>query len=111
MNKKFSLIGSLMARLGYVKAADVSLPEWYLRNAASESLSMSFPNYAEFNAQAELYANLSWWRIAIHFIATIGSGADFRVKRRVCDKLVDTPNHEFDLLLQEPNPMQSQSEF
>lgn len=110
MNKKLSLIGSLMARFGYVKA-DALPPEWYLRNAAAESVSMNFPNYAEFNEQAELYTKLSWWRIAIHFIATIGAGADFSVKVREGTKLQDVPNHDFDLLLQNPNPYQGQSEF
>lgn len=62
-------------------------------------------------AQAELYQRLAAVSVAVDVVANLGTTSKLNVKRVQADKLVDVPNHDFERLLQRPNPRDSRSEL
>ncbi len=100
----------LSAELDAVKAAQPQYTEWLLRTAEAEKWNMPDPSvYAN---QATLYQKLSWVLQAVSFVASAGALTPFEVERVVAGgKNKGIFNHEFELLLQRPNPLDSRYEF
>lgn len=85
-------------------------PRWLQDTAAAEHFNM--PNPATFGAQADLFRKLSWVLQAVDITAAAAALSRFDVKRVVGDKEPkDIPNHPFELLLRNPNPLDSRFEF
>jgi phage portal protein BeeE len=108
-----TFIDTLAARLGFFKAPQPT-PDTLM--ALGDAYRWEYPDLGAAEKQARLYAALTWVATAIDQVASIGSAAQFSVKRTgtEIDKDeddVDIPNHPFELLLRRPNPAQSRSEF
>lgn len=86
------------------------IPNFLMATAEGQALSM--PNPAVYGNQADLYRTLSWVLQAVNITADAGALTPFEVKRIVSGKEPkDIPNHEFELLLMRPNPLDSRYEF
>jgi phage portal protein BeeE len=94
--------------MGYTKAQPLK-PEWLLATAEAEKYKL--PDMSLYKNQAELYQRLSWVHIAITQLAQACSVQMLNVKHREGDKLIDIPNHPFEVLLDSPNPDRSRMEF
>lgn len=75
----------------------------------SERWDIPDPSYAE--RQANLYANLSWIQIATAQVAQAVASTPFSVQSRGADGLQAIEDHPFEMLLEQPNELQDQSEF
>jgi phage portal protein BeeE len=102
------LFDKVLTRMGYMKAPQ-ELPKWLAQAADIESL--SYPQYTDNNNKLSYFQRVSWVNIAVDKVATIGSGARWNVKRREGEKTVDVPNHEFERLIDSPNPTMSRSDL
>lgn len=102
------LFDRLVSRMGYTKATP-EIAKWIMETAAVESL--SYPQYTDNNNKLSYFQRVSWVNIAVDKVATIGSGAEWNVKRREGEQLVDIPNHPFERVLQSPNPTMSRSDL
>ena len=102
------LFDRLVSRIGYIKAQP-ELAKWIMETAGVESL--SYPQYTDNNNKLSYFQRVSWVNIAVDKVATIGSGAEWSVKRRDGEQLVDIPNHPFERVLQSPNPTMSRSDL
>jgi len=96
-----------------IVALKAQLPQygsWLLETARAEQYNM--PDPSVYGNQAELYRKLSWVLQAVSAVAAAGALTPFEVCRVIADKEPkDIPNHEFELLLQRPNPQDSRYEF
>lgn len=107
-----SLLDRIASRLGYerrAKAREAAVAEWL--RATAEGQQWSLPDYSLAENQERLFQSLSWVYSAVMTVAETAAGATLNVMRRQGEKLVDIPNHEFELRLQQPNPLHSQQEF
>jgi len=89
--------------------APQELPKWLAQAADIESL--SYPQYTDNRNKISYFQRVSWVNIAVDKVATIGSGAKWNVKRREGESTVDIPNHEFERLMDAPNPTMSRSDL
>jgi HK97 family phage portal protein len=105
--------GFLMAeleRLKGEKAADAQRPEW-LRAEATALRWSGYDVAASVEKQEKLYQQLTWISTAIDAVADNCAPVAFEVKQRKGEDLTDIPNHEFEMLLDNPNPLQSRYEL
>lgn len=106
------ILDSLAARLGYTKAQYRAPAEML---SLAEGYRWGMPVADEAEKQMRLYAALTWIATAIDRTAEIAAQAEFSVTRIVGEPGgaddEEIPNHEFELLLNKPNPMQSRGEF
>lgn len=79
--------------------------------AQAQHASYNPPDASAYERQATLYQKLTWIATAIDTVAAVAALGVFSVKERKGEELEDIPNHDFELLLQNPNPAQSQYEF
>ena len=84
--------------------------KWQLETAESEKYTLPDPSI--FGNQAELYRRVSALFTAVDIVSSCGALTDFSVARLVVGKEPkDIPNHEFEMLLRNPNPLDSRYEF
>lgn len=69
------------------------------------------PNLRRRANQESVYTWAPWVFAAVKRIAATAASTQFSVKKRAGDKLMDIENHPFELLLETPNPTDSQYEF
>lgn len=103
------LIDRLASAFGYTKASRTSYAEWLRETAAWSAYDL--PSLEALGDQADLYRTLSWIHIAVSAVAKVALTATLSVKRRNGEELVDIPNHPFEVLLENPCPMDSRSEL
>ena len=106
------LIDTIASRLGYVpatKAGGIDAPA-FLREDAEMSR-FSIPDPSVYYNQADLFRRLSWVQGAVLTHAQTAAVTPFSVQRRVGEELRDIPNHDFELLLSRPNPLDSRFEL
>src|SRR3990167_4719146 len=107
------ILDSLAARLGYAKAQPIHAPGEMLSMA--EGYRWDMPQAYDAERQMRLYAALTWINTAIDRTSEIAAQGEFSVTRIVGEPGgaddEEIPNHEFEQLLQRPNPTQSRGEF
>lgn len=114
MGVNMSIIDKLLYQFGYLKAGSASAgqtkyPAHLLASAGAEAWSMPSPGVYE--NQAKLYAKLSWVYGAISRTAETAALQPLNVKELKGEETEDIPNHDFELLLNDPNPLHSRFEF
>lgn len=83
---------------------------WQLQTAEAEKYSL--PDTSIYANQADLFRKLSWVLQAVDITASAGALTPFSIKRVVRNgEPKDIPNHEFEMLLAHPNPLDSRFEF
>ena len=82
---------------------------WLYAEADAEKYNI--PDYSMYQAQSNLYRQLSWFQSAVSLTAQSCAIVPFNVKEMVGEKDKDIPNHDFERLLLKPNPLQSRFEF
>ena len=117
------ILDTLATRLGYTSAAELAAikkeieaikakqklhPMWA---ATAEGYKDSLDLRATSGNQAELYQRMAWVHIAVSVVANMVATVDLSVKKLRGEKEKDVPNHDFELLIQKPNPLQSRFEF
>lgn len=98
--------------IGYFKAAQAKPPQMLL--AQAEAMRWDMPDATQAEKQARLYAMVTWISTAIDHTAALGAGGVVSVKQLIGGPdgdEKDLPNHDFELLLRRPNPLQSGFEF
>lgn len=106
-----TFLDRLLAPLGYAKAQPRP-PSQLLALAHSQRWDM--PEASDAEKQAKLYVALTWIATAVDRVAQLAAQAEFSVAKQTGgpdSDDEDLPNHEFELLLRRPNPMQSRGEF
>lgn len=101
-------IDNIAGKMGYTKTA-VKYPQWLLDMAEAERWNVPPPEL--FKNQAELYQRLSWINAAVGWVSSYSSTIPLNVLRKKGEKTQDVDNHEFELLLHHPNPLNSRYEF
>lgn len=104
-----SILDTLLSKIGYTKAARPEYPDWTLARAGVEQ--WTIPDGSTYERQAELYRLVSWIQIAVSIPSQIAALTPLNVMKVEGEKLVDVPNHPLEMLLMNPNPLQSRSEF
>jgi len=104
-----SILDNILARTTATKAAAPQYPSWLRAGATNET--WRIPEMSTAERQAQLYAKLSWLQSAVALVAETAAAATFQVKERRSDGLKDIPNHPFELLLEDPNPNDTQFEL
>src|SRR3990167_7763591 len=99
----------LRALSNSVKAEFEKIPNWLLRTAEAEHWNM--PDPSVYGNQSDLYRKLSWVVSACDNVANVAAPTKFSVNRKVDEELKDIPNHPFENLLDQPNPLDSRSEL
>jgi HK97 family phage portal protein len=99
----------LLAELEAIKA-QLPYENWQLKTAEAEKYILPDPSvYAN---QADLYRLISWVLQSVDAVASACALTPFGVARLVAGKEPkDIPNHDFEILLQHPNPLDSRYEF
>lgn len=77
----------------------------------AEGSRYTLPDGSTYIIQSNLYEKLSWISTAIDFVAEAAALLKQNVKQRTGEDTKDIPNHPYELLMQTPNPMQSEFEF
>lgn len=91
------------------KAAAPQYPAWLRAGATNET--WRIPELSTAERQAQLYAKLSWLQIAVNIVAQTAAGAALNVLERRGDAKKPITNHPFEMLLAQPNPLQSRFEL
>ena len=110
-----SIFSAIVNRMGYTKiptkTMEVENPApWLL--AQAEEAKFDIPEGDLYQSQAELYQRLSWVQIAVRTLAQSSAVVPLQVMGKAGDEeTVAIDNHEFELLLQKPNPLNSRFEF
>lgn len=103
-------LNAIKSELEAIKAQRQKLEQWQLQTAEAESYTLPDPSVYE--NQADLYRVLSWVLLAIDITASSAALTPFSVARIIAGKEPkDIPNHEFELLLNHPNELDSRFEF
>lgn len=103
-------LDNLFARMGYTKTQAVNnAPPFLLENAGA--MRYNIPDYSLAKNQAELLQRLSWVYAAVLHTADYAATTALNVYSLWGERRKDIPNHDFELLLQHPNPLQSRFEF
>lgn len=107
------IFDGLMKRLGYYKAAgrEMQSDHGTFPMAYAEEKRWQMPLPELFANQADLYRRLSWINSAVSVVAQTGATTRFGVKRRRGEDVIEITNHPFELLLEDPNSLQSRFEF
>ena len=93
-----------------LKAQDAQLPAWALSQAAASKWTVG-EVAGDAQKQADLYTRLNWIATAIDHVSDHAAGYEYSVKSRQGEDETDIPNHPFEMLLHDPNPLQSRFEF
>ena len=88
---------------------NVKFPNWYL--AYAKAMASQYPDFTVAERIKELYKRLSWVATAIDVVSVIGSSAGKSVKKMTGEDEEDIVNHDFELRLLDPNPVQSGHSF
>ena len=114
---------TLISRLGYTRAADLESvkreieslkaaqkihPMWL---ATAEGHRDATDTRAIAGNQSELYQRMGWVHTAVITVANMVATVELSVKKLRAEKEVEINNHDFELLIQKPNPLQSRFEF
>lgn len=103
-------LNAIKSELEAIKAQRQKWEQWQLQTAEAESYTLPDPSVYE--NQADLYRVLSWVLLAIDITASSAALTPFSVARIIAGKEPkDIPNHEFELLLNHPNELDSRFEF
>lgn len=103
-------LNAIKSELEAIKAQRQKWEQWQLQTADAESYTLPDPSVYE--NQADLYRVLSWVLLAIDITASSAALTPFSVARIIAGKEPkDIPNHEFELLLNHPNELDSRFEF
>jgi len=103
-------LNAIKSELEAIKAQRQKWEQWQLQTADAESYTLPDPSVYE--NQADLYRVLSWVLLAIDITASSAALTPFSVARIIAGKEPkDIPNHEFELLLNHPNDLDSRFEF
>lgn len=86
-------------------------PPTRLRAFSAQTERWDIPDPSLSERHANLYANLSWIQVAISQVAGSVASTPFSVQQRTRDGLKQIEDHPFELLLEDPNPNQDQSEL
>ena len=104
------IIERILNRNGYIKySSDMRAPA-IIRQMAEHN-KFSVPSGTLAQTQAELYQRLSWVNIAVSMVARLAAIVQFNVMKWEGEKKVQVENHDFEILLRKPNPLQSRFEF
>lgn len=83
---------------------------WQLQTAEAERYTL--PSLDTFGSQANLYRRLPAVFISVDIVSSAAALTEFSVARVIQEKEPkDIPNHPFELLLAQPNPLDSRYEF
>jgi HK97 family phage portal protein len=93
-----------------LKAAPTRAPG-RLRAFSSQYERWDIPEPSLSERQANLYANLAWIQIATAQVAQAVASTPFAVQQRTKAGLKQIEDHPFEMLLEQPNDLQDQSEF
>lgn len=104
------VLDGLAKRLGYTKTAQIPNPAPWLSSYAG-SQQYNIPDPAVYGNQADLYCKLSWISTAVTILAQSCAVVKFNVKKLQGEDETDIKNHDFERLLNKPNPLQSRAEF
>jgi len=85
------------------------VPHWLAATAESEKWLMPDPSWYE--NQDNMFKRSSWVASAAENTAKVAVPVPFNVKRKVGEEERDIPNHPFEILLGQPNEMDSRYEF
>ena len=100
----------LMAEMEAIKQGLEKLPAFLYETADAQRFAI--PDPSVYGNQADLYRKLSWVLQAVDLTASAASLTPFAVKRILSGKEPkDIPNHEFEMLMRRPNPLDSRYEF
>ena len=103
-------LDTIKNELEAIKAQRQKWEQWQLQTADAESYTLPDPSVYE--NQADLYRVLSWVMLAVDITASAASLTPFSVARIISGKEPkDIPNHDFELLLNRPNELDSRFEF
>jgi HK97 family phage portal protein len=103
------IIEKLAIRLGYSKAKPA--PPAPLLQATGAGQAYTIPDLSRTDAQEELFQRLSWVYGAVMAVATVSAGANLNVKKVSGEKRKDIPNHDLEMRLLHPNPLDSRTEL
>lgn len=99
----------LLQEIQALKAAP-AWERWQLETAGAEKFNL--PDPAVYDNQAQLYRKLAWVLTAVDMTAQSAALTPFGVKRIIQGREPkDIPNHPFELLMNNPNPLDSRFEF
>lgn len=101
---------AILQELNALKADRAKFERWQLETADAESYTI--PDPSVYGNQADLYRTLSWVLLAVDITAASSALTHFSVARIISGKEPkDIPNHELELLIQNPNELDSRYEF
>lgn len=95
---------------GISKALSFSVDAEWLQ-ATGEANEAWSPDLGMMTSQQRLYAMLGWFQTAVKHVSNQAAGVPFNVALRTGEITEQIDNHEFEVLLREPNPSQSRFEF
>jgi len=98
-----------ISQAGALIKAPVKYPDWAL--ASVDAGKREMPDRSTFEAQVRLYTRLSWIYAAVTRTGEAAALQKLNVKRAQGEDSVDVPNHDFEKLFRNPNPLMSQFEF
>jgi len=104
-----SILSDVLNRFGWAKAALDTVPEVMKATASYEGTSHIDPG--KWENQARLYRQLSWVHTAVSMIARSAAVVPFSVSELVNEETTGIVNHEFEILLNYPNPLMSRYEL
>lgn len=96
---------------GDMKAAPPTRPPGRLRAASAMTERWDIPDPTLAEPQSNLYANLGWIQIAVSMVSEAVASTPFSVSQRTRSGLSAIEDHPLELLFEQPNPEQDQSEF
>ncbi len=88
---------------------DRVLPKWL--GDTADAMKWNMPNPAIFANQADMYRISPILGTAVSILGSDLGTSKFNVKRMVGEETRDIPNHEYELLIRNPNPADSGIEF
>ncbi len=98
-------IKALEQQLATIKAQAADYPSWAL--ATAEARTYEVPDPGIYQNQANLYQKLSWVFQAVDISSNVAAATEIEVY----DDGEEVEGHDFELLLQRPNPLQTRFEF
>jgi HK97 family phage portal protein len=105
-----SLFSNLLSRMGYTKArAKPQYPDWALGQAEAERWMLG--DGSIYDAQIGLYSKVTWINSGIEIYSALCAATALNVFQASGQDEKDIPNHPFEMLLDNPNPLMSRFEF
>ena len=103
-------LDTIKNELEAIKAQRQKWEQWQLQTADAESYTL--PDPSVYGNQADLYRTLSWVLLAVDITAAAGALTPFSVARIISGKEPkDIPNHPLEMLIRNPNELDSGYEF